>query len=208
MQTTLFGDDIPDGPSEGRDVAYTRVALAQRLVAYLEPELEGKVIMEPHSGGGALLGPLAETGCRLLLATEIDPAAAAMTGSTCHDFLEGLPGGWPRPDAIVGNVPFSDAAAHFMVSFKAATELVAYITQACRHHRNGPEWLKVWAAAWPDEILALGRVSFDGPGRDHGGKSAMTDCEVLIFRKRRGSWVGRGITRRMFEDGSIYPPKE
>ena len=72
---------------------------------------------------------------------------------------------------------------------RAASEMVAFILPAGLEHRDG--WADFWTDRAPDEVIALGRVSYGGPGRSGSG-GAMTDSSFYIWRKETLSTLWRG----------------
>jgi len=192
-------------PDEGPDTAYTPHDIVEAVLRHLGAELRMRPVWEMHVGGGAFVsvldaarmgrGPQGIAQPLLVLSTDADPAAPGLTigdMSAHHDATAGLPEGWPSPDVIVGNPPWSTAREHLEVALRTAGQLVAWVLPGGLPHRGG--WRDVWAHAWPDEYIALGRVSYDGPGRTGRG-SSMTDSALYVWRRSvlTGSWMGRGL---------------
>lgn len=207
MQTRLALPGVSPPPDAGYDVAWTPSWTTRCLVAHIADELRGTVAWEMHAGGGAFLQPLNRL-CTEVLATEIDARAFALTslhsGSTwsqAWDALRGLPEGWPPPAWVVGNPPWSTVLDHLAVAMDEAQQGIAWVLQAGREHRT--EWLPIFRRAMFDECIALGRVSFEGPGRG-GRQSATTDCAAYIWRRDPdGGWNGRGLMRILDSRGRV-----
>lgn len=204
----LFPNALPR-PAEGADVAYTPDHVARALVEVLRPELTGCACYEPYGGGAAFceaLGPLASR----LLVTDCDPAAAALTRFPARqtttlvwDVARGLPEDWPQPHWIVTNPPFSLLDAHLPVLFDTATVGVALLLVGQSLAPGKRDWL--WDVAVPDEMLWIReRIAFQGPGRS-GKETDMRDYAWVIWRKRAGSWMGRGLIGRVStETGRVW----
>jgi len=203
-QIRLLGAPPPPQPTAGSDNAYTPRALAASLVEYLiyAHGLRGPV-WEAHAGDGAWVEPLQAAGLEVW-ASDIDPAL----GWDVWDAARGPMPGTPRFMAGVGNPPWSNAAAMLLDALRDADELVSWILPSSIFGRTGDRgWDPVLKQAWPDETIDLGRVSYDGPGRDHQNASGKTDSSLVIWRKRDGSWQGRGIRRRLLgSDVKPWPP--
>lgn len=202
-------------PSSGPDVAYTPLQVARSLVRALQLRgafSRGQVVWEMHVGGGSFVRALnqelseSRRATIQLLATDIDGAAPGLFTAFAaapqplrrkHDARRGLPDGWPKPHWIIGNPPWSDAAAHLDVALRTATEGIAWILPWA--------WLlpanrrSIIERAFPDEILAFSeRVPFEGPQRTKG--SPPRDSALYIWRRRPSgradsppNWHGRGL---------------
>jgi hypothetical protein len=128
-------------PDDG-GVYYTKDDVARAAVRAIAPLLRGKVVWEPHAGGGSFVRALLELDVASeVLATDLDPMAPALHPPpvfvgryrhACRNFLltvpgnpwpagtprsgvpgvrnaqvEAWPAGWPLPDVILGNPPYS-----------------------------------------------------------------------------------------------------
>jgi hypothetical protein len=206
----------------GADVAYTPDHVARALVEVLRPELTGARVWEPYAGGGAFCRALSGV-AGITYATDCDPAAEGVgladIGLTPWDVAKGWPWtaagrGFPastspeverelRPQWIVTNPPFSLLDAHLPVLFEAATEGVALLLVGQSLAPGKRDWL--WDAAVPDEMLWIReRIAFCGPGRT-GKDTDMRDYAWVIWRKRAGSWMGRGLLGRVStETGRVW----
>jgi hypothetical protein len=132
-----------------------------------------------------------------------------------HDVSKGLPNdwgrSWPHPHWIVSNPPFSllygDEAGlvkgtvtpcHLRVLLDTATEGIALLVVGQSLACGARDWL--WDTAVPDEMLWIReRIAFCGPGRT-GKDTDMRDYAWVIWRKRAGSWMGRGLVGRVSTD--------
>ena len=193
-------DFIPPAAA-GPDVAYTPAHVARAVVDVLAPELAGLRIWEPCVGGGAFADALAPLASELLV-SDIDPQAHGLTQrypkptrSEPHNIGWGLPHGWPRPGAIVTNPAFSKLDEHVPIMLDAARDLVALLLIGQWVAPASRDWL--WDHAIPDwHIWMRERIAFEGPGRQ-GGTTDMREYSLVVWRRRHGSWGGRGLMGRM-----------
>ena len=188
----------PPTPQAGPDTAWTPPWLATRLVGVLVAAGLRGPAWEAHAGGGAFVEALRARRIPVV-ASDIDPALPWRT----WDQAAGLPPGMERPRAMVGNPPWSKAPGMLASALRDVDELIGRILPGDILHRHG--WRPVLQQAWPDQVIALGRVTYGGPGRDHGSASAMTDSAFYIWRRGRHSWQGRGIARRMVGQEELWP---
>lgn len=202
----LFPDTLP-APMAGADVAYTPDHVARALVEVLLPDLCGATIWEPYAGGGAFVRALADV-AGITYATDCDPAAvgvraADITTPGAWDTAKGWPWTGPQPAWIVTNPPFSLLDAHLPVLFDTATVGVALLLVGQSLAPGKRDWL--WDVAVPDEMLWIReRIAFQGPGRS-GKETDMRDYAWVIWRKRAGSWMGRGLIGRVStETGRVW----
>lgn len=175
----------------GADVAYTPDECAAAIVRYLAREhgLDG-VVWEPCAGGGAFVRAL-ERASVPVVATELDPVAAASCGAFVWDALRGLPGAESKPRAIVTNPPFSIAGDLLRVFM--AIESVETIAMLLLRNWDAPEeraW--IWREALPVEsVLLMPRIAFEGPGRN-GRDTDTRDYALFVWRRRPGwTWQPR-----------------
>jgi hypothetical protein len=181
-------------PRAHADNAWTPEDLAQALVDYLQPQ---GPVWEAHAGGGAFVRACQRRGIETI-ATDIDPAL----GWRVHDAGLGPPD-TARPRALVGNPPWGFALDHLSMGLALpGVDLIAWILPGGLLHRT--EWRPVLRVAWPDEYIALGRVSYTGPGREHAGGASMTDSAMYVWRRRGGLWTGRGLLRQLVQ-GQVLP---
>lgn len=205
----LFPDSTPR-PMAGADVAYTPDPVAAAIVALLRPELTGARVWEPYAGGGAFIRALRPV-AGMTFATDCDPAAEgvglAYVGRSRWDVAKGWPWTAPPPAWAVTNPPFSLFDAHLPVLLNTATEGVALLLVGQSLAPGKRDWL--WDIAIPDEVMwCRERIAFSGPGRD-GKTTDMREYAAVIWRKRAGSWMGRGrMGRFSVESGRVWRGRE
>jgi len=197
---SLFPDTLP-APMAGADVAYTPNHVARALVEVLRPELSGARVWEPYAGGGAFCRALS-TAAGITYATDCDPAARGAADADVDQVPWDVAKGWPwtvtPPHWIVTNPPFSLLDAHLPVLFDVATDGIALLLVGQSLAPGKRDWL--WDTAVPDEMLWIReRIAFCGPGRT-GKDTDMRDYAWVIWRKRAGSWMGRGLVGRVSTD--------
>ena len=178
-------------PAAGADVAYTPPPVASTTVDLVAAEISGAVVWEPYVGGGAFADAL-RSRARAVLVTDCDPAAPGLAAPSAfgavHDVGRGLPVGWPRPDWIVTNPPFSLLDAHLPILLEVATRGVLLLLVGQWLAPGARDWL--WDAATPDEVIwHRERIPFKGPGRT-GKATDLREYAAVIWR-RRSTWVGR-----------------
>lgn len=210
MIPALFPSRLP-APAEGADVAYTPDHVARALVHVLRPEILGATTWEPYAGDGAFVRALHAEGAGFVYATECDPAATGIRLADVGllaDAGRGFP--WARTDNpgpawIVSNPPFSQLDAHLPVLLAAAQVGVALLLVGQCLAPAKRDWL--WDTAIPDWTLDIReRIAFCGPGRD-GVSTDMREYAWMVWRKRAGSWMGRGIRGRVStETGRVWMP--
>lgn len=139
--------------------------VADALVKVL-PDLSGKTVLEPHAGGGAFCRALIKHHLGVnLTALDIDPGVKALHEGPWTkaqgDFLE-----WSgRADWIIGNPPYSEAAAHIRQGLQVATEGLAFLLRVSI--LGSVKRRELWAAFPPAEVRVLTpRPSFTGGGND------------------------------------------
>ncbi len=197
MGPSLFPELVPEA---GADVAYTPEPVASAIVRLLlAGELDGLVAWEPYVGAAAFSIALDAAGCEVWV-SDLDPAAPGLRsswveGSVVCDVGRGLPEGFPRPDWIVTNPPFSMLDAHLPILLDTAKVGVALLLVGQSVAPGVRDWM--WENAMPDvQAWARERIKFQGPGRDGTG-SDMREYAVLIFRRQPdGGWMGRGLMAR------------
>jgi hypothetical protein len=205
----LFGGPVRDVPGADSDVAYTPDAVADALVKVIAPELKSRVAWEPCAGGGAFVRALHGARAKVV-ASDIHDGVdgwmrdGAVTSAAPWNALDGFPPtAMRRPAAIVTNPAFSILDDFLPMALDVADQMVAllligqWLAPACRDY--------LWERAVPDEMYWLReRVAFVGPGRD-GVTTDTREYAWVVWRKRAGSWMGRGLVRRLsWRDGRTW----
>lgn len=185
----------PDGVRHESDTDHTVM-----LVEVLRPELAGRVVWEPYGGGGAFcaaLGPIVDA----LLVTDCDVAADALarfpavaTFTRAHDVSAGLKRDWlwdvAVPDEMLWireRIAFEGPGREGKGGRGApARRPVAGTGRGGEQDREvrieqGERWVR------HDPVRA-------GPAV---GETDMRDYAWVIWRKRAGSWMGRGRMGRV-----------
>jgi hypothetical protein len=205
-EPNLFGT-VRDLPEADSDVAYTPDDVARALVGVIAPEVFGRWVWEPCAGGGAFVRALHGANAHVL-ASDTDDCYGWMpdgaTFSACPwNALDGVPTGQQRPDATITNPPFSILDDLIPVLLDSTDEMVALLLIGQWFAPASRDYL--WERAVPDQTYWIReRIAFTGSGRD-GKSTDMREYAWVVWRKRAGSWMGRGrVSRLSWRDGRTW----
>lgn len=172
---------------------FTDPRVSRAIIRHLPIWRDGLVVLEPSCGSGSFLDQLvllqAARQLQLYLyGLDVDENAPAMVGPAdallycraLQDFLQpSLPDGWPRPDVVIGNPPYSEIPEDATRAVEVASDHAQRALAVTRRHvvmllptaflgatRKRFPWWKRHRRHLRDVWLLWPRPSFTGGGTD------------------------------------------
>lgn len=167
---------------------YTPDDVAQKCVAVIADDVQGRSCLEPSAGGGAFMRALQAVGA-VVAGCDVDIVAPTVRDgmAVCHDFMAMAgpdePFELPRWDWIVGNPPYNEAQAHVERAIALADIGCAFLLRLA--FLESEKRAAFWRLYPPAEVHVLSRrPSFTGGG---------TDSAAYAFFVWRRSFTGSPV---------------